>query len=71
MVEKARWPSEGLLRTRLDLLAFAACTVLGERPALLLIGEVAKSVPYQGAVRISAGLARSDDRPSVSRTDWW
>ena len=39
MVENASLPDERIFRTRLDLLALAARTALGNGPALLLIGE--------------------------------
>lgn len=39
LVENASLPDERLFRTRLDLLAIAARTALGDGPALLLIGE--------------------------------
>lgn len=42
IVENASLPTERLFHTRLDLLAIAARTALGEGPALLLIGEVAR-----------------------------
>lgn len=41
LVENASLPSERVFRTRLDLLAIAAKTALGDGPALLLIGAVA------------------------------
>ncbi|MXO73153.1 uroporphyrinogen-III C-methyltransferase [Alteraurantiacibacter buctensis] len=48
MVEDASLPTERLFRTRLDLLAIAARTALGDGPALLLVGEVAGSGHPQG-----------------------
>ncbi|MBC2664060.1 uroporphyrinogen-III C-methyltransferase [Novosphingobium flavum] len=39
MVENASLPEERIFRTRLDLLALAARTALGDGPALLLIGQ--------------------------------
>ncbi len=42
MVENASLPDERIFRTRLDLLALAAQTALGDGPALLLIGEATR-----------------------------
>jgi uroporphyrin-III C-methyltransferase len=50
MVENASLPTERIFRTRLDLLPLAAKTALGDRPALLLIGE---------ALRVTGAVARA------------
>ena len=42
MVENASLPDERVFQTRLDLLALAAKTALGDGPALLLIGEAVR-----------------------------
>ena len=59
MVENASLPTERLFHTRLDLLAIAARTALGDGPALLLIGEVAGYDPTRSrAVASAAATAR-------------
>jgi uroporphyrin-III C-methyltransferase len=55
LVENASLPDERRCRTRLDLLAFAARTALGDGPALLLIGQalgVAQAAPDRIGRRI-------------------
>lgn len=44
LVENASLPEERRFRTRLDLLAIAARTALGDGPALLLIGEAMTAI---------------------------
>lgn len=44
LVENASLPNERLFRTRLDLLAIAARTALGDGPALLLIGAAMAAI---------------------------
>lgn len=56
MVENASLPEERIFRTRLDLLALAARTALGDGPALLLIGA---AMGQGGAVPAAAALAET------------
>ena len=46
LVENASLPDERLFHTRLDLLSLAAKTSLGNGPALLLIGEIARTQEF-------------------------
>jgi len=56
IVENASLPSERIFRTRLSLLAFAARAVLGDGPALLLIGRaMAPSIDTSRLAAQSAG----------------
>ncbi|MFC3098118.1 uroporphyrinogen-III C-methyltransferase [Alteraurantiacibacter palmitatis] len=64
MVENASLATERLFRTRLDLLPIAARTVLGEGPALLLIGEVAGCGQVPGFAPGSAMATHSNTSPS-------
>ena len=57
MVENASLPDERIFRTRLDLLALAARTALGDGPALLLIGEAMRQP--EPALEPAARAARS------------
>ena len=57
LVENASLPDERLFRTRLDLLAIAARTALGDGPALLLIGEAMAPHPAAHPALQPEGLA--------------
>lgn len=63
LVENASLPDERLFRTRLDLLSIAARTALGDGPALLLIGEVARGPANPGQEAASNTVACSDAAP--------
>lgn len=54
LVENASLESERLFETRLDLLAMAAKTALGDGPALLLIGQ-ALGRPNDGSGQVESG----------------
>ena len=58
MVENASLPSERAMHTRLDLLGLTATAVLGEGPALILIGEAAAS---RAPVNTAAAVVRLPD----------
>lgn len=69
MVENASLPTERLFQTRLDLLAIAAKTALGEGPALLLIGEVAGCGPVPSSAHGLAKVTHSNIPPSPGQFD--
>ncbi|MET0251676.1 MAG: uroporphyrinogen-III C-methyltransferase [Novosphingobium sp.] len=54
LVENASMPDERVFLTRLDLLAIASRTAIGDGPALILVGEAVAGA----AVRVSAEAAR-------------
>ena len=63
MVENASLPTERIFRTRLDLLPIAARTAIGDGPALLLIGDVARTGPQQESARPLVTFANATDEP--------
>ncbi len=65
-VENASLPNERQFRTRLDLLALAALTALGDGPAIMLIGQVVGSVELvEGGLEAVAAGAIADQIPST------
>ena len=64
LIENASLPEERQFATRLDMLALAARTVLGDGPALLLIGE---ATAQNGQNHLSRSLQRTAQESSKER----